>query len=78
MRAVAAGDFVRVPAGMRHGYRNLSGAPVEMVVTFVPGGFEALFLEYRTDTDVPSSVPGLWRMRRSCSRRRSNSRVGTG
>ena len=59
MRCVSMGDFARVPAGTRHGYRNVSGAPVEMVVTFVPGGFEALFLEYRTDTHVPSSGPGF-------------------
>ena len=48
-----------MPAGTRHGYRNVSGAPVEMVVTFVPGGFEELFVTYRTDTDVPASGPGF-------------------
>ena len=30
-----------------------------MVVTFVPGGFEELFVEYRTDTDVPSTGAGF-------------------
>ena len=34
----SAGESVRVLAGMRHGYQNVSGAPVVMVVTFVPGG----------------------------------------
>ncbi len=43
------GDFVRVPAGVRHGYQNVSGHAVEMLVGFTPGGFEALFLKYRTD-----------------------------
>ena len=44
-----AGDFVRVPAGVRHGYQNTSGKPVEMLIMFSPGGFEELFLKYRTD-----------------------------
>lgn len=43
------GDFVRVPPGVKHGYQNISGAPVKMLVTFTPGGFESLFLKYRTD-----------------------------
>lgn len=51
---VSAGDFVRVPAGTRHGYRNVSGVAVDMVVTFVPGGFEELFVTYRTDADLPA------------------------
>ena len=46
---VGAGDFVRVPPGVRHGYRNVTNAPVDLVVTFVPGGFEELFVKYRTD-----------------------------
>lgn len=44
-----AGDFVRVPAGARHGYANTSGEEVELLVSFHPGGFEELFLKYRTD-----------------------------
>lgn len=43
------GDFVRVPAGTRHGYQNVSGKPVDMLVGFTPGGFEELFLKYRSD-----------------------------
>ena len=46
---MAMGDFVRVPAGVRHGYRNLSAHPVDMLVTFIPGGMEELFYKYRTD-----------------------------
>ena len=48
-----AGDFVRVPPGVRHGYANHSGAPVELLVSFHPGGFEELFLNYRTDQPSP-------------------------
>lgn len=44
-----ANDVVRVPAGTRHGYVNRSGNDVEMLVMFRPGGFEELFVRYRTD-----------------------------
>ena len=44
-------DFVRVRAGVPHGYRNTSGEPVRMLVSFVPGGLEELFVKYRTDQD---------------------------
>jgi quercetin dioxygenase-like cupin family protein len=47
------GDFVRVPPGTRHGYANTSGAPVELLVSFHPGGFEELFVRYRTDQGAP-------------------------
>lgn len=53
------GDFVRVPPGMRHGYANTSGEPVEMLVSFVPGGLEELFVKYRTDADGPQSGDGF-------------------
>jgi mannose-6-phosphate isomerase-like protein (cupin superfamily) len=43
------GDFVRAPKGVRHGYQNTSGAPVTMLVSFVPAGLERLFVKYRTD-----------------------------
>ncbi len=44
-----AGDVVRVPAGVRHGYRNASRETVGLLVWFTPGGFEDLFVKYRTD-----------------------------
>ena len=44
-----AGDFVRVPPNVRHGYRNNSEQPTTMLVSFAPGGMEELFLKYRTD-----------------------------
>ena len=53
------GDFVRVPPGTRHGYANISGQPVEMLVSFYPGGFEQLFVKYRTDHDNPLDGSGF-------------------
>jgi len=53
------GDFVRAPPGARHGYANTSGAPVELLVSFHPGGLEDLFLKYRTDGPGPSDGDGF-------------------
>jgi mannose-6-phosphate isomerase-like protein (cupin superfamily) len=44
-----ANESVRVPPGVRHGYVNHSGHDVEMLVIFSPGGFEELFVRYRSD-----------------------------
>ena len=49
------GDFVRVPKGVRHGYRNVSGEAVDLVVSFLPAGLERLFIKYRTDQPT---IPG--------------------
>jgi mannose-6-phosphate isomerase-like protein (cupin superfamily) len=55
---MTAGDFVRVPPNTPHGYQNVSGAPVEMLIGFYPGGFERLFIKYRTDQEHPPA-PGF-------------------
>ena len=54
-----AGDVVRVPPGQRHGFANLSGEAVELLVSFHPGGFEQLFVTHRTDQDPPPSPNGF-------------------
>lgn len=53
------GDFVRVPPGTRHGFANVSGAAVDLLVGFYPGGFEELFLRHRTDQDPPPPPLGF-------------------
>ena len=53
------GDFVRAPPGVRHGYANTSGEPVELLVSFHPGGIEELFLKYRTDGAGPADGDGF-------------------
>jgi mannose-6-phosphate isomerase-like protein (cupin superfamily) len=47
--AIAKGDFVRVPKGTRHAFRNNGKAPVEMLIGLIPGGMEELFYKYRTN-----------------------------
>ena len=39
------GDFVNVPRGVLHCFRNLSDAPVTMILTFTPAGIERFFEE---------------------------------
>jgi mannose-6-phosphate isomerase-like protein (cupin superfamily) len=53
------GDFVRVPPGGRHGFSNVSHEPVELLISFHPGGFEQLFLRYRSDQQPPPSELGF-------------------
>ena len=53
------GDFVRAPAGVRHGYRNASGCDVDLLVSFTPGGFEELFVKYSTAGLEPSASEGF-------------------
>ena len=55
---IGPGDFVRVPAGTRHAFRNNSDAPAEMLVGLMPGGMENLFDKYRTD-DRASDLGGF-------------------
>ena len=55
------GDFVRAPPGVRHGFANLSGGDVEMLVSFHPGGFEELFIRHRSDQDPPPAADGFMR-----------------
>ncbi len=53
------GDFVRVPPGARHGFANVSGEAVTLLVSFHPGGFEELFVRHRSDQDPPPSARGF-------------------
>jgi len=34
------GSFLRIPAGVAHGFRNTSGARAGVLNVFIPGGFE--------------------------------------
>ena len=53
------GDFVFVPRGTRHRFRNITGEQAHMVAFYTPGGGEALFLE-GGDDPVPGRQPEFW------------------
>ena len=45
-RVVAGpGDFVNIPRGLLHCFRNFSDEPVTMILTFTPSGIEKFFQE---------------------------------
>ena len=57
---VHACDYVSVPRGTVHGYRNTGSTPATMIVTFVPAGFEKFFQEVfdpATDPALPPPPP---------------------
>src|SRR5690242_11734472 len=54
-----AGDFVFVPRGTRHRFRNITDEETHMVAFYTPGGGEALFLE-AGDDPVPGGKPEFW------------------
>lgn len=49
-------DFVRVPRNTRHGFANRSSEEVRLLVNFLPGGMEELFLKHRTDQPDPPTL----------------------
>ena len=57
----APGDFVNVPRGTVHGFRNAGRATARMVLTFTPAGMERFFEETLEQapsdaTEVPDNV----------------------
>ncbi len=53
------GDFVFVPRGARHRFRNVGSADALMLFMYTPGGFERFFLE-AGDDPVPGERPKPW------------------
>lgn len=55
------GDFVNVPKGVLHNFRNLSDDPMRMILTFTPAGIERFFEEtleraYDLTQDCPANL----------------------
>lgn len=63
-----AGDYINVPRGTVHTFRNIGETPARMVVTFVPAGFEGFFDEVfepaadRTSPPPPTTPELIGRM----------------
>jgi quercetin dioxygenase-like cupin family protein len=54
-----AGDFIYVPRGTRHRFKNRSTRDTRMVFLFTPGGPEEFFLRHGDDP-LPGHEPELW------------------
>lgn len=53
-----AGDFVHMPRGVQHSFKNVSDEPTRMLLTYTPGGFEQWFLDVgKTATPGTKSSP---------------------
>jgi quercetin dioxygenase-like cupin family protein len=55
-----AGDFLYVPRGTRHGFKNVSDTPARMLVFYTPAGAEQFFLKYGEDPDPSGEPPAPW------------------
>jgi hypothetical protein len=51
-----AGDFVHVPRGIRHRFKNKTAHTARMIFMFTPGGPEEVFLRY-SDPARPGEQP---------------------
>jgi mannose-6-phosphate isomerase-like protein (cupin superfamily) len=51
-----AGDFVHVPAGIRHRFKNKTAHTTRMIYLFTPGGPEEAFIKY-SDVARPGEQP---------------------
>jgi mannose-6-phosphate isomerase-like protein (cupin superfamily) len=60
VREVAAGECVHVPGGTAHTFRNFTGEPARMLLTFAPGVMmERFFVEVGHPVDDPHDLPQL-------------------
>jgi quercetin dioxygenase-like cupin family protein len=59
----SAGDFVFVPRGVRHRFKNITTEPARMAFLFTPGGQERFFLVHGDDP-LPGHQPQLWTLDR--------------
>ncbi|MCM4083574.1 cupin domain-containing protein [Paractinoplanes hotanensis] len=54
------GDFVYIPRGTRHAFKNLTDRTATLLVFYTPAGPEQFFLEYGDDPDPSGKMPPEW------------------
>ncbi|MFG0334167.1 MAG: cupin domain-containing protein [Maioricimonas sp. JB049] len=52
-----AGQFVHMPIGTRHAFRNDSGSIARMLIGVAPAGIEEMFFEVGVPMDSPDETP---------------------
>ncbi|MGW2150630.1 cupin domain-containing protein [Nonomuraea bangladeshensis] len=52
-----AGDFVYIPKGTRHGFKNIGTEPARLLVFYTPAGPESFFLAYGETDRAPEPWP---------------------
>ncbi|WP_313949557.1 cupin domain-containing protein [Frankia sp. AvcI1] len=56
-RQVGTGDFIHVPRGVGHSFRNNGVHAVRMVFLYTPGGFENFFVEAGEPAEPGRPIP---------------------
>ena len=51
------GDFVNIPTGTLHCFRNESAEPTRLILTFTPSGIEKFFEETLEEAEDPTQPP---------------------
>jgi quercetin dioxygenase-like cupin family protein len=51
------GDFVHMPRGVQHYFKNMSDKPTRLLLSYTPGGFEKWFLEVGTPLKEGEPTP---------------------
>ncbi|NMN97380.1 cupin domain-containing protein [Antrihabitans stalactiti] len=65
-QTVGEGGAVAVPRGQAHGFRNEGDVPAELIMLFMPGGYENYFRDVaRAAEDGQAVTPGLLTQLRS-------------
>ena len=54
---VKAGDFVHMPRGVEHYFKNVSEKPTRLLMSYTPGGFEQWFLDIGTPVSGTDEKP---------------------
>ncbi len=54
---VKAGDFVHMPCGVQHYFKNISDKPTRLLLSYTPGGFEQWFLDIGTPVSGTNEKP---------------------
>lgn len=55
-----AGDFVYIPRGTRHAFKNIGTEQAKLLVFFSPAGAERFFLDHGDDPDPSGNPPPEW------------------
>lgn len=57
--AARVGDFVHVPIGMPHSFKNESAQPARMLISVVPAGLEQMFFEVGAAVPLGTTIAPL-------------------
>ena len=54
------GMLLHMPLGVPHGFKNVTDKPARMMLTYAPGGFEKLFLEFGKPARRGDTTPAVF------------------